>query len=124
MSKAIQSISFWKRDINSIETVEKITITKKEGATLVKHNDCVETLPDDVFDSISDKLLIEYKEAFDKPYLCYLYEEDIHDYSVKFFLTINFVDATYYCIKGTQPFKQKHYQDILSLFKPYFIKNK
>lgn len=120
MSKEVQSISFWKRNINSIESVDRILIKSKDGCTLVQHNQNNAVLAEDIFRKISDTLLTEYKDAFTSPYLCYLYEEDIHDYSVKFFLTVKFADATYLCIKGTQPFKQKHYQDILKLFQPFF----
>ena len=119
--KEIRSLSFWKRSPNSVESVYSLTIVpnkkdyqlqinidneKKER--LLSNNE-VKALLSLLFDTYQiDQCPEEYK--------AFRYEDDKNNFTLKFFLEIDFKDYTYLCIKGIHPFKQPHYKESMDTF--------
>lgn len=119
---------FWKRNQNSIEDIDKITITKTKDKKLeleISSLDKVEKreFSSEEFYSLVDKLNhdCEIEETPDI-FQAYLYENVPVNTEIKFFFCIEFTDYSYIAIKGLLPFKQPHYHDILNTFMPLIKK--
>ncbi len=116
--KKIEYISFWKRRPDSVEEVQSIRLNYKNGSFIDdKGRKYTKSESEDLLHTLYDVLKIEETEDSFK---AFLYENDKENYQIKFFLEIAYDDATYLAIKGTQPFHQKNYKEIQTLFEPYF----
>ena len=118
IAKNILSLTFWKRSPDSIEAIDKLTITKSDKSFLmtIKENKERKLSINEV-----DALLTLIQKECDidntsEEYKAFKYENDKDNFSLKFYLEINFIDFTYLAIKGVQPFKQPHYKEIIALF--------
>ena len=107
--KEIRSLSFWQRSPNSVESVYSLTIVpNKKGYQLqinidsekkerLLSNNEVKALLSLLFDTYQiDQCPEEYK--------AFRYEDDKNNFTLKFFLEIDFKDYTYLCIKGIPHF--------------------
>ena len=127
-AKNLTSISFWKRNPNSMESVDSVNITLKEKNVFEIEISCDgKNMKRELRKEEADFLLGELLDHCnvmneDNPYRAYLYEDNIQDFSLKFFLSVELKDFSYFAIKGLHPFKQPHYQEILNLFNRYFEK--
>lgn len=119
------SLAFWKRKPDSVEQVDRLSImATEEAAYELDVNGAKSHLDVPEVQHLLDTLLIDDKSAFSEEYLGYKYEDNIQNYQLKFFLTLDFSDGTYRILKGILPFKQPHYQDVISLFQPFFTGKK
>ncbi len=122
-----RQLSFWRRNPESVESIDRLSIERKDDAflMLVSQNDAVKKiiLSKEEIDSILTRLYDECKIQFVRnEYTAYRYEDNQADFSLKFFLFLEEKNFTYLAIKGIHPFKQDHYQEILHLFDSYFSK--
>ncbi len=118
--KRIEYISFWKRKPESVEEVQSLRLDYQNGLfTDDKGNKYTKKESDDLIHTLFDELKIEETE---ERFKAFLFENDKENYQIKFFLEVAYSDATYLAIKGTQPFHQKNYREIQSLFEPFFLK--
>lgn len=119
MVKKIDSIYYWRRSSQAMNYIEGVTISYKDKSLTYQDNKrkLAFTLSDDEFKSIKKEVatLLDEKKL-DPKYFAYKYEEEYFDYSLKFFVTINYLDKTYFAYKGTQPFNEAYYQEISSYF--------
>ncbi|MFA6829109.1 MAG: hypothetical protein WCR67_00140 [Bacilli bacterium] len=119
---SITSISFWKRRPSSVDKIDYITMTVTgRKSVLLSINGNQSDMDIKVFDDLVKSLTVDCKDAFTTEFAGYKYEDTIKDYVLKFFLTIDFDDATYMALKGIMPFKQPFYQEIVKIFSPYLI---
>lgn len=118
--RKIRSLSFWRRNPNSVESVYYLSIKPtKEGYLLTGEKDGKKErlLSNNEIDALLSLLFNDYKiDEIDEQYKAFKYEDEVNNFTLKFFLTIDFSDYTYLCIKGIHPFKQPHYQEILKTF--------
>lgn len=126
--KNLTSISFWKRNPNSMESVDRVNITLREKnvfeiKTASEEKSTKREFSKEEADFLLDELL-DHCDIMneDNPYRAYLYEDTVQDFSLKFFLSVELKDFSYIAIKGLHPFKQPHYREILNLFNRYFEK--
>lgn len=115
--KSVIEIYFWKRKVESIEQFD--IFDSKRGKDGIKTTlDGKEfDFSSDEFKELSNYLLKDLDiENSNKEYQVYKYEDDKNDFSIKFFLLIEFNDCTYFAIKGTMPFKQRYYHEIVDKF--------
>lgn len=115
--KKIDHILFWKRRPDSVEEIQSIHLEYHKGCFLDENGNKYEKKEsDELIRILFDVLKIEETE---NDFKAFLFENDKENYQIKFFLEIAYDDATYLAIKGTQPFHQKNYKEIQSLFQPY-----
>lgn len=101
----------------SVEKIEKVTLHFQSGFAVDDHGKRYEK--DDI-DSLLHTLFVTCDLTNTKdPYKGFLYEDDIQDFNLKFFLVIHYEDCTYFAIKGIHPFKQAHFKEIQEAFQPY-----
>ena len=116
-TKNIKEIRYFRRDPKNIESIASLRF-QFEGKNSTKNG-----LPfskeekEKLFSTLFDTLKIQ-----DTPeeYRAFLYEGDKENYAIKFFLSLKFKDQTYFAIKGTKPFQQPNYKEIVSSMEPYF----
>ncbi|MFA6625065.1 MAG: hypothetical protein WCS80_04820 [Bacilli bacterium] len=117
----IRRIKFWKRSSSSVEQTEEveITIDADSQAIITVRVDGKEKrrpLKAEEREKLLSALFDEYQiDKTEKDYRAYKYEDSLSDYTLKFFLVIDFKDKTYLAIKGIRPFEQPHYQDLTNL---------
>lgn len=117
-NKNIKSISFWRRNPQSVEEIQSIKIEKnKNGVCLNDNIKLDENVLSDLVDTLLNKLNLEDTK---EPYRAFLYEDDQNNYQIKFFLIVSFADSTYLAIKGIHPFQQKNYKEIQEVFNKLF----
>lgn len=117
MSRKIEYISFWKRDITSVDHIECVKLSLKGKEMTEEHGKRYPIQEwKKIVDTLFDDLKIEYTE---EQYRAFLYESDKENFAIKFFLEVAYSDGTYLAIKGIHPFKQKNYREIQNLFAPY-----
>ncbi len=118
--KKIDHILFWKRRPDSVEEIQSIQLDYRKGCFFDDvGNKYSKAEGDELIHTLFDVLKIEETE---NDFKAFLFENDKENYQIKFFLEIAYDDATYLAIKGTQPFHQKNYKEIQSLFQPYLEK--
>lgn len=121
--KGIRSLSFWKRNPNSVESVYRLTLKpSQDGYTMVTSDENGEkkrNLSTNEVNSLLNLLFVSYDlDHTEDQYKAYKYENNPNDFNLKFFLEIDFKDYTYLCIKGLHPFKQPHFKEIMDTFSP------
>ncbi|MBQ8142660.1 MAG: hypothetical protein IJ194_05860 [Bacilli bacterium] len=117
----IKSISFWKRDPNSVENIQRlqIKVQPKECLLTIENRGKKEesTLPIEEYKKILSYLFDDlHIEETEEKYKAFQYEDNINDFNLKFFLEIDYSNFTYLAIKGIHPFKQGNYQEIMKFF--------
>ena len=119
----IERITFWRRKLGSIEGVQALsfTIDDDDNFSLSYQGRTIAVAKED-YEALLQNLTVTCRDAFVDPYLAYKYEEDKNDFGIFFFLSLDYRDATYRCLKGIHPFKQPHYKDIQAAFEPFFNK--
>lgn len=118
--KKIEYISFWKRKPESVEEVQSLKLTYHNGIfSDDKGKQYTKKESENLIHILFDELKIEETE---ERFKAFLFENNKENYQIKFFLEIAYDDATYLAIKGTQPFHQKNYKEIQTLFEPFFLK--
>ncbi len=111
-----------------METVDRIDIhpSEKHKFQLEIHTaekDKTVIIDDDELQNLVMNLIARC-EILNVPdtYQAYLYENDVEDFSLKFYFLLELKDFTYIAIKGLHPFRQPHYHDLIDVFLPYFEK--
>ena len=117
----IKAISFWKRDPNSVENIQRlqIKVQPKECLLTIENRSKKEesTLPIEEYKKILSYLFDDlHIEETEEKYKAFQYEDNINDFNLKFFLEIDYSNCTYLAIKGIHPFKQGNYQEIMKFF--------
>lgn len=120
MVKQIKKVVFWKRNSQAISQVDRLEIdyqNKKSFVFKYGFEQKEKHFSDEEFSSLSKKIssLLD-PERLDKHYFAHKFEDDPTDYSIKFMITIDYVDKTYFAYKGVQPFKEAKYKEISSYF--------
>jgi hypothetical protein len=120
-NKDIRQISFWKRSIESVERVESVVLspnpdkTWKKTVLFPERKEATLTVADShKMLTFLSTVLASSKE--NDQYLAYRYENNQADFSLKFFLEVDYTDYTYKAIKGLKPFAQPNYKEIVSYF--------
>ena len=114
-SKDIRQLYFWKRGINSIEEIHKMSISFIDKEAIIKKDAKEEKrLTKDQIDAFLTQLS-PYLEK-NEEYRAFRYENDPQQVTIKFYLEIDFVNHCYFAIKGIHPFKQPYFKEILNLF--------
>lgn len=117
MNKQIEYISFWKRDIDSVDSIRCVRLSLN-GKEMTDNHGSKYPLSEwkRVVDTLDNVLKIEETE---EQYKAFLYESEQENFTIKFFLEVAYKDGTYLAIKGIHPFKQKNYKEIQALFAPF-----
>ena len=113
----ISYIDFWKRNPNSVESIDSLEIKIEGKNWFLDTKKGNRPLSEEEISKLQDGL-DEIRNDGEDEFRAFLYEDKQSDYSLKFFLNIQFSNHTYYAIKGRYPFKQKNYQAINNLFSP------
>lgn len=117
----ISCIDFWKRNPNSVETIDSLEIEVQGKNWILDNKNGKRPLSQEEIKQLQEELN-QIRSIRNDEFRAFLYEDKQNDYSLKFFLNIQFSNHTYYAIKGRYPFKQKNYQVINNLFSPLFEK--
>ena len=117
----ISCIDFWKRNPNSVETIDCLKIEVQGKNWILDNKNGKRPLSQEEIKQLQEELN-QIRSIDDDEFRAFLYEDKQNDYSLKFFLNIQFSNHTYYAIKGRYPFKQKNYQVINNLFSPLLEK--
>jgi hypothetical protein len=121
MTPEVLSISFWKRDSDSIEKTLPLLFTWKDDHFVFQSDSEAKDLTPEESETMKVTLFTTLDvPAMDKEYVAYLYENIPADFNLKFFLVIEYPNHTYFAVKGLRPFRQPHYEDILALFAPFY----
>lgn len=113
----ISYIDFWKRNPNSVESIDSLEIKIEGKNWFLDTKKGNRPLSEEEISKLQDGLN-QIRSTGEDEFRAFLYEDKQSDYSLKFFLNIQFSNHTYYAIKGRYPFKQKNYQAINNLFSP------
>lgn len=122
MRKKPIRIYFWKRRQSSVEQLDIASFERLDHNFYQSEiNGVKKAMTPGEFDRLS-KYLLEHCELGSKnrEYQAFLYEDDREDFTLKFFLEIDFENHTYIAQKGLMPFRQPHYSEIIDVFAPYF----
>ena len=117
----VRAISFWKRDPNSVENIQRLRIlpSKKDYVLSLQTKDRNEEKPfsheefDQLLSYLFDTLQVDKTP---ENYKAFQYEDEVQNFALKFFLEIDYSNCTYLAIKGIHPFKQEHYREIMDCF--------
>lgn len=114
-SKDIKFIHFWKRGIDSIEEIHTtdISLIDKE-AIVTKDKKEQKHLTENQMDAFLSQLSAYLEKNED--YKAFRYENDTQQFTIKFYLEIDFVNSCYLAIKGIHPFNQPCFKEIINLF--------
>ena len=119
MVKKIIDITYWQRSKLSISSIDKVQIDfiKQTIIVLSDKKEYVHQLSEEQFVKLEKQIKkVLNKNNLDSKYFGHKYEDDINDFAIKFFVTINYSDKTYFAYKGMYPFRQPYYQEILNFF--------
>ncbi len=124
ISKNIQKIHFWRRSVESVEKIQYLTISPLGDAFIVqidKDTTKLRTISSNEVDAILKQLEQDcHLSTTPDEYRAFQYENEKNDFSLKFFLEIDYINFTYFALKGIHPFKQPYYKEIVTLFDSLF----
>ncbi len=121
-NRKIVSLSFWRRDPQSVGRFQNIRINigndgkgeyKIDKSGKQKEGLYSPEKTEETIDYLFNELKIE-KQL--KDYQAYSYEDNKNNYAISFFLKVEYDDLTYLAIKGTNPANEPHYKDIVRHF--------
>lgn len=110
----VNKILIYKRNTIEMNLIEKYTISINNNNIEVKTFNGIKKIEKNKVNTILSNLYEYIKDMEKTRYQVQLFEYEINNPAIKFFVCFQFKNNTYIAIKGIEPLTQIHYKDILN----------